>query len=278
MIGRGIAFAFSTARDSIARGLVRAGITPNMLTLTGMVITAVAGVCYAIGAGKPMAWSLSLHGPAGAYLLLAAAMLILASACDILDGAVARIGGASTKFGAFLDSSLDRYSDFVVYAGIAIFYASRPQANATAVALCMVAFFNSFMISYTRARAEDLIDSCKVGYWQRGERSAAILIATFAHNIPALLVQQAVLPLLTVLRRMMYTRAVLAGKSPIIDPRQGGWWLRIRLWRWPRNTIAYDFVTAVNVAWLIFAPVGKILQGTLGPWVTGDPIGMLLGG
>ncbi len=278
MIGRGIASAVSRARDSLARGLVRAGVTPNMLTLAGMVITAGAGVCYALGAGESLAWSLLVHAPGGAYLLLAGALLILASACDILDGAVARIGNSSTKFGAFLDSTLDRYSDFVVYAGIAVFYASGPKANVTAVLLCMVAFFNSFMISYARARAEDLIDSCSVGYWQRGERSTAILIATFAHNIPALLVQQALLPLLTVLRRVMYTRAVLAGRTPIVDPRQGGWWLKIRLWRWPRKTIAYDVVTGINIAWLLFAPVGDIFRWTVGPFLTGDPVRMLLGG
>lgn len=278
MIGRGIASAVSSARDSLARGLVRAGVTPNMLTLAGMVITAGAGVCYALGAGKSLAWSLSAHAPGGAYLLLAGALLILASACDMLDGAVARIGNSATKFGAFLDSTLDRYSDFVVYAGIAVFYASAPQANVTAVLLCMVAFFNSFMISYARARAEDLIDSCSVGYWQRGERSTAILIATFAHNIPALLVQQALLPLLTVWRRMMHTRAVLAGRTPIVDPRQGGWWLKIRLWRWPRKTVAYDVVTGINIAWLLFAPVGDIFRWTVGPFLTGDPVRMLLGG
>ena len=121
--------------------------------------------------------------------------------------------------------------------------------------LCMVAFFNSFMISYSRARAEDLIDSCSVGYWQRGERSAAILIATFAGNIPALVVQQAALPLLTVLRRIFHTKAVLSGKTPIVDPRQGGLRLKLRLWRWPRATVPYDVVTALNIAWLIFAPV-----------------------
>ena len=278
MIGRGIAAVFSTARDSIARGLVRVGVTPNMLTLAGMVITAVAGVCYAVGAGKGFAWSFSPRAPKGAYLMLAAAVLILASACDMLDGAVARIGGKSTRFGAFLDSTLDRYSDFVVYAGIAVFYASRPRANATAVGLCMLAFFNSFMISYTRARAEDLIESCKVGYWQRGERSVAILAATLAHNIPALLVQQAVLPLLTVLRRVMYTRAVLAGRTPIVDPRQGGWWLKIRLWRWPPRSIPYDVVAAINLAWLFFAPVGKIVERMFGPGATGDPVRVLLGG
>jgi hypothetical protein len=131
----------------------------------------------------------------------------------------------------------------------------------------MLAFFNAFMISYARARAEDLIESCTVGYWQRGERSAAILIGTFAYNVPAMVVQQALLPMLTVLRRIFYTRSVLAGRTPIVDPRKGGWLLACRLWRWPRMTIPYDIVTGINIAWLIFAKIPawdvlRILRGS----------------
>ena len=255
MIGRAIGKGFSTARDFVARGLIKVGVTPNMLTLTGMAITAAAGVCYAVGAGDGFAWSLDPHSRSNAYLMLAGALLILSSACDMLDGAVARLGNKSTKFGAFLDSTLDRYSDFAVYAGIVVYYAATAPANITFVFLGMMAFFNSFMISYSRARAEDIIESCSVGYWQRGERSAAILIGTFSGNIPAMVVQQAILPMMTVLRRIFHTKAVIDGKTPITDPRKGGIWLKIRLWRWPRMTIAYDFVTAVNIAWLIFAKI-----------------------
>ncbi len=252
MIGRATSRVVSAARDALARGLVRVGVTPNMLTLTGMVLTAGAGLCYALGAASRFALSFDPSAPANAYLLAAWVLLMLASACDMLDGAVARIGGKGSRFGAFLDSTLDRYSDFAVYAGIAVCYAWR-GGNVTFVLLAMLAFFNAFMISYTRARAEDLIEKCRVGYWQRGERSAAILIATLFYNTPALLTQQAILPMLTVLRRIAYTRAVLDGRSPVTDPREGGWWIKVRLWRWARMTIPYDLVTGVNIAWLIFA-------------------------
>ncbi len=258
MIGRAIGNGFVTARDFIARGLVKVGVSPNALTLTGMVLTAAAGVCYAVGAGSGFAWTLDPHSGDNAFLLLAGGLLILSSACDMLDGAVARIGNKKTRFGAFLDSTLDRYSDFAVYAGIAVYYAARGPANVTFVFLSMLAFSNAFMISYTRARAEDIIESCTVGYWQRGERSAAILIGTFAYNIPAMVVQQAALPLLTVLRRIFYTKAVIAGKTPVTDPRKGDLWLKIRLWRWPRMTIPYDIITAANIAWLIFAGIEAV--------------------
>ncbi len=253
MIGRGIGTGFATARDSLARGLIRLGVTPNFLTILGIILTSAAAVCYALAAGRDWAWSLDITAPANALLLVAGVLMVLSSACDMLDGAVARLGAKSTPFGAFLDSTLDRYSDFAVYGAIAVYYARQSPANVTFVLLSMLAVFNSFMISYTKARAEDIIDSCRVGYWQRGERSAAILIATFAHNVPALLTQQALLPMLTVIRRILYTRAVINGKKPVTDPRKGPLLLKLRLWRWPRATIPYDFVTGVNIAWLIFA-------------------------
>ena len=263
MIGRAVGYSFATARDFTARALVSLGVTPNMLTLVGMVITAGAGLCYVIGAADGFAWSLTGSGQASALPLLAGVLLVLASACDMLDGAVARIGGKGSRFGAFLDSTLDRYSDFAVYAGIGLHFAVR--GNVTFVLLSMLSFFNAFMISYTRARAEDLIEVCRVGYWQRGERSAAILIATFSYNIPALLAQQAILPMLTAGRRVFYTKAVIEGKSPITDPRKGSLWLKQKLWRWPRMTLPYDLVTGINIAWLIFARITPI-----------DPIGKLL--
>jgi len=102
-------------------------------------------------------------------------------------------------------------------------------------------------------------------FWQRGERSAAILIGTFAYNVPAILVQQGLSTLFTALRRMSYTQSVLAGRVPIEDPRQGGWWLKIRLWRWPRMTWAYDLVTGINIAFLIFAPIPSC--DPLGAWL-----------
>ena len=261
MIGRSIGTGFIIARDAVARVLIRLKVTPNMLTLAGMAFTALAGICYAASSGCR-----HFADPFGAYLHAAAWLLILASACDMLDGAVARIGKCGSKFGSFFDSTIDRYSDFAVYAGIGVYYAW--VGNATFALLSMLAFFNGFMISYARARAEDLIPECNVGYWQRGERSAAILIATFSFNIPALVVQQAISPMFTALRRVFYTKAVIEGKTPITDPRKGGWWLKVRLWRWPRMTWPYDIITGLNIAWLIFAPIQAwdVLR-----WLAGKP-------
>ena len=127
MIGRAIGVAFVTARDFVARGLIRVAVTPNMLTLLGVAFTLAAGACCAMGGGAMrLAWSLdSRPGAPNAYPFLAAWLLILASACDMLDGAVARLADKATRFGAFLDSTLDRLSDFIVYAGIGLYYARQ---------------------------------------------------------------------------------------------------------------------------------------------------------
>lgn len=265
MIGRAVGMAFATARDFLARGLVRAGVTPNTLTLTGTGFTVAAGACYALGAGAHFAWSLAPVG-ANAWLLIAFGLLILSSACDMLDGAVARLGNLKTPFGAFLDSTMDRFSDFAIYGGIALYYARCQPANLTFVLLSMLAFLNAFLISYTRARAEDLIESCTVGYWQRGERSAAVLIASASYNMPALVVQQSLFPLMTVLRRMLHTRSVLAGRTPPKDIRDASWLVRIQPWRYRRMSWPYDLITIANIAWLIFLPIPA--------W---DPLGKVIG-
>jgi CDP-diacylglycerol--glycerol-3-phosphate 3-phosphatidyltransferase len=257
-IGRAVGAAFSGWRDAIARMLVKLGVSPNRLTVAGFYWTLAAGACLAAGGGDRFAWNLrpSLSGGPGgsAYCLLAGIMLVLCSAGDMLDGAVARLGKTATTFGAFLDSTLDRFSDFAVFAGIAFYFAVH--RNVTYTLLPMVALFASLMISYTRARAEDLIKFCTVGYWQRGERMAAVLIGVFAHNLPAMLWQQALLPLLTVYARIVYTQRVASGKPVADDPGHShSGWDKFRLWRFPRMSWQYDLVTAINIAWLIFARI-----------------------
>lgn len=265
MIGRAVGTGFARARDAVARLLLALGVGPNGLSVTGAVFTAAAAGCYAVDSSGRFAWALRPGAAGSAWLLLAGGLLVLSFACDMLDGAVARLGGRKTDFGAFLDSTLDRFSDFAVYAGMAVHFILREPANLTFALLAMLSFFNAFMISYTKARAEDLIDSCGVGFWQRGERSAAILIATFSHNIPALLIQQASLPLLTVWRRVSYTRDAIRARRGRPAPRAPEWLDGIRIWRHPRMTWGYDAVVAVNIAWLIFAPIRPtdVLRGLL---------------
>ncbi len=255
MIGRAIGTSIASARNGVARCLIAMGVTPNVLTVAGTLLTLCAAVCFAAGIAWETAW-----------LYAAGGFLLGSCACDMLDGAVARIGKQTTRFGAMLDSTMDRLSDFAIFAGISMGYALKPVPNYTFVLAAQVAFFNGFMISYTRARAEDLIESCSVGFWQRGERMAAVLIATFAANLGALIVQQAILPFFTAGRRLLHTRRSLADRPGCADPRSGGWAETIQIWRWPRMSIPYDITCAAMIAWLLFARFD---------WP--DPLGALLG-
>jgi len=270
MIGTAIGAGIGGLRDAIARGLVRIGVGPNALTVMGLLFTLAAGACLALGAGAGAAWTLragalSAYEP-NAWATLAGVMLLLCCAGDMLDGAVARVGRKGTTFGAFLDSTLDRVSDFAIYLGIGFYFLCR--GNLTNALLPFVAVFVAQMVSYTRARAEDLIDFKPVGFWQRGERTVAIIIAAFAHNVPTLLWQQALGPLLTVWARIDYTRRAAAGQTPCVDPRASKRRLdRLRLWRYPRRTLPHDLVCAVHIAILLFVRIPP----------AADPVGQLLG-
>ncbi|MDD4889581.1 MAG: CDP-alcohol phosphatidyltransferase family protein [Phycisphaerae bacterium] len=254
-------------RDRLARGLVAVGVRPNHLTLVGLVWTIAAAGCLAVGLARadgsgdtPPPW---FAGRANWWLWAAAGFIILAGAMDILDGAVARLGQLATETGAFLDSTLDRFSDIALFAGMAAGFAWRN--NFTYTLLAVLAMGYAVLISYTRARAEDLIANCKVGYWERGERIAAILIAAAFYQVPAVLWQLATLPMLTALRRIVYTLRVTAHRARTgedlsvtqVKPIGGGIY-KLALWRYPRGTIAYDIVTGANILWIILAPIGGV--------------------
>lgn len=257
-IGRSVGYIFSTSRDRVARVLLAIRIGPNMLTLIGLFLTISSGVCFALGTGKDFAWTLSTDTPGNAWLFVAGVVLFFAFACDMLDGAVARIGNCGSEFGAFFDSTIDRLSDFVIFMGILMGYAMNDPANLTFILLSAMAFFNAFGISYAKARAENLIESCPVGYWQRGERSAAVIISAFAANMPALVIQQGILPVFTFWRRVGYVHSVMTGKPVETDPAKCGWWVKCQLWRWRRMSWQYDVITLLNIAWLIFASIEPV--------------------
>ncbi len=118
---------------------------------------------------------LRLGGPVASWYPLAAlAWLFVAAACDMLDGAVARSGNLHSRFGAVLDSTVDRFSDIAIWGACALYFAAA--GNVTYCLLTFLALSNTFLISYVKARAEDLIPDCSVGFWQRGERFFAILV------------------------------------------------------------------------------------------------------
>ena len=258
MIGKSVSWFFRNARDAIARRLVKIGVTPNMLTVFGTLLTIATGVCMGFGVKT---------GNNG-YFVVSGALLYCCFACDMLDGAVARIGKLSTTFGAFLDSTLDRVSDFALYAGLGFGFIWIEPANLTFAVLCMVGFLEAVMISYIKARAEDFIDDCSVGFWQRGERCAAVIISAFACNPGALAVMLGIGPAFTVLRRFAYAKTVIAGGAGVADPRiNGKWYHKIQPWLYPRTSLPYDAAVLGCIAFLIFARIDPANWDVLSWWL-----------
>lgn len=156
--------------DAIVRTIARSRfITPNILTFVGLLINVYCAWLYGTG-----------HFVAGGCVL------ILANVFDMLDGSVARIQKRVTRFGAFFDSVIDRYSDTIVFVGIMIFYARLTEAHSTLyVALTGVVLIGSVLISYTRARAEGVNIACKVGFLERPERVVLIIIGSLTEVSPS---------------------------------------------------------------------------------------------
>jgi len=272
-----IGSAVAWLRDGLARVLVRIGITPNRLTVAGFCFTLAGAGVLVISASHAL--PVDPMAPAGvrrSWLpFVAGCWLLLAAACDMLDGAVARLGGLQSPVGAVLDSCLDRFSDIAVWFGCALHFAAR--GNVTYNALAIAAMANALLISYIKARAEDLIEDCTVGYWQRGERFSAILVGCATGHMQAVLWQQAILPFFTVLRRLFYAGGVLRAKSSgAAEPVRGplpGWRGYVAVWRHPRGSVGYDLVTGLNIALIIFGPwLFPVLYGSY------DPLYRLLSG
>lgn len=277
---RSIGAAAGAARDAVAAALVRLGATPNRITLLGLLLTCGAGYALARGASQQVPYLASDPARAGGWPLVALAFLLLAGACDMLDGAVARIGRLSSRAGAVLDSTIDRFSDMAVYAGCFLHFALLERPNLTYQALAVIALCNAVLISYIKARAENLIADCSVGYWLRGERFAAVLIGCAVGHMPAVLWQMAVSCAFTVGRRLSYAlRAVRAAETGRPAPPRGpapGWTGRLQPWRQPRGSIGYDIVTGAHVAYIIVAPCFWPSLRAVGPWA--DPLRTWLGG
>lgn len=150
--------------NTMVRGLAFAGVHPNILTAIGVVINVGCGVLFGFG---DFFW--------------AGIVLIVANIFDMLDGNVARMTGNVTKFGGFLDSTLDRLSDMVVFLGIMVFYAGNsPQHSLLHVTLAGVAMMASVMVSYTTARSEGLGVKANVGFLQRPERVVLLIIGALS--------------------------------------------------------------------------------------------------
>jgi CDP-diacylglycerol---glycerol-3-phosphate 3-phosphatidyltransferase len=190
--------------DAMVRTLATAGIPPNVLTTIGVTINMGCAVLFALG---EFFWG--------------GVVLIVANLFDMLDGNVARLSGRVTKYGTFLDSSLDRLSDMTVFFGIIIFYArSVPQHSLLNVILAGLGMICSVMVSYTTARSEALGVKANVGFLQRPERIVLLIIGALStwdwnsdfflfNRMPQVLWVLAVGSLWTMLQRVVFIRGEL---------------------------------------------------------------------
>jgi CDP-diacylglycerol--glycerol-3-phosphate 3-phosphatidyltransferase len=195
----------------ILDGLVRAlaHVSADVLTMTGLALTGVASAFFALSGGP---------GYASPALLRVGGVIALVGAIfDMLDGRVARARGRGTKFGAFLDSTMDRYSDMLLHMGLLILYARLERTGL--MVLVWVAAFGSFMTSYARARAESLIPRCPVGLMERPERIVLVIAGAVLNKMVAVLWIIAILSNVTAIQRIVYTYVELKrGWSNVFMP------------------------------------------------------------
>ncbi len=176
---------FAPAVAHVVSWLQSAGISPNAVTFTGFLLTAVSALVLA-----------------GGYFRWGAILLLLASIFDMLDGALARATAQSTAFGAFLDSTLDRYSESVTFVALAYYY-SGVVGSRTEVLLIFVIIIGSLMVSYTRARAEALNVECKAGILQRPERVVLLIAGLLIGWLQPVLWLMAILTNISAIQRII---------------------------------------------------------------------------
>lgn len=190
--------------DAMVRGLASAGIPPNVLTMIGVTINLGCGVLFGFG-----------------EFFWAGIVLIVANLFDMLDGNVARLTDRVTKYGSFLDSTLDRLSDMGSFLGIMVFYARITEWHSTLnVFLAGAGMIASVLVSYTTARSEGLGVKANVGFLQRPERVVLLIIGAlstwnwysdsfFANRMPQVLWVLAVGSMWTLVQRMIFIRREL---------------------------------------------------------------------
>jgi len=170
--------------------LGRLGVTPNLLTLVGLLFNGLTGLVLSRG-----------HFTWGAVLVL------LSGAFDLLDGSLARSTGQASRFGALLDSTLDRWGESLLFGGLLLHYWARP--GAIEVPLLFAAIVGSLLVSYVRARAEGLGIDCEVGLFTRGRRIVLLAAGLLVGQVAITLGVLAVLTNFTAIQRLVYARSLL---------------------------------------------------------------------
>lgn len=219
---------------AIIAACVALRIHPNVLTLVGVIIN--VGAAWALGTG---------------HFLLAGVVMICANIFDFIDGKVAHALHLESEFGAFWDSTLDRLSDLALITGLIYLYARLGRVDYVMVASVVLIF--TIMTSYARARAECLIEKCKVGFMERPERIVLFMIGAFTNRMAGVLWVILVLSVITVANRIQYTYLALAHRPlPSHDGVRGAF-ARAFFWTDPRTTLPYDawVIAILGFVWVV---------------------------
>jgi CDP-diacylglycerol--glycerol-3-phosphate 3-phosphatidyltransferase len=186
-----------------ARVLDKVGVSPNMMTYVGLLLTAVVAVLAGLG---------EIRWAGVAYFVSAIG--------DAMDGTLARVSGKGSRFGAFLDSSIDRFEESIVFLGLIIYY--NQVGGLYEIPLILVATVGSLMVSYTRARAEALGVACKVGFMTRIPRVAVMIVGMLLDQMLITLAILAVTSLFTAFHRMVHVWRLTGGEKngwgPVQEP------------------------------------------------------------
>jgi phosphatidylglycerophosphate synthase len=181
--------------NPIARVVSRTGISPNGITVIGFLLMVGVGLILSQG-----------------YLRLAGVLLIVAALFDALDGALARLQDRVTPFGAFFDSTMDRYAEAAVFLGVLVYFLR--QGASTEVILTYIAIIGSLMVSYTRARGEGLGVSIRGGLLSRLERMVILVLFLLLNQLAIALWILAPLTNLTALQRIWLTWRAMREDAP----------------------------------------------------------------
>ncbi len=194
-----ISNCFLGAIEPLGKLLATLKVHPHVLTVAGVAISLVAANFYRLG-----------------LFAYAGVMVLLAGICDVLDGYLARETNRMSKYGALIDSTLDRYSEVFIFLGLAAYYQKRSSYLGLVI---IAAIAGSMLVSYTRARAEGLGIECKIGIMQRQERIFVLIVGSFLSLLPGVgnrilifaIWFVAIMANITVIQRIVYIRKKLRG-------------------------------------------------------------------
>jgi CDP-diacylglycerol---glycerol-3-phosphate 3-phosphatidyltransferase len=210
-------------------------IHPNTLTLIGVLVN--VGAAWALGYGR---------------FMLAFVIMLVANIFDFIDGKVAHRLQLQSQFGAFWDSTLDRFSDLALLTGLIFLYSHLGRSDYVMIAALTLIF--SIMTSYARARAESLVERCKVGFMERPERIVLFMIGAVTNRMAGVLWVIFTLSILAVANRIYYTYLAL-NKLPM-PSRSGvvGVFNRAFFWTDERATLPYDLWVIAILAFVWLTP------------------------